>query len=104
MTTKNLVIVYFGPQIAQIYADFRPPIFAEKRHKNYTTRTTKKLVIVYFDPQIAQIYADFRPPIFADIRSSRIFKDSFLRVRKNKTNKGRIDKKYKKLFSKNFLK
>jgi hypothetical protein len=25
------VVVYFGPQIAQIYADFRPAIFAEIR-------------------------------------------------------------------------
>ncbi|MDR2441312.1 MAG: hypothetical protein LBE12_18280 [Planctomycetaceae bacterium] len=48
-------------------------------------------VIVYFGPQIAQIYADFRPvirpAIFAEIRSSRIFKDYFLRVGNNETNK-----------------
>jgi hypothetical protein len=65
---------------------------------------TRFNIIVYFCPQIAQIYADFRPPIFSEIRSSRIFKDYFLRVRKNDTNKGRIDKKDRKLFSKNILK
>ncbi|MDR2438522.1 MAG: hypothetical protein LBE12_03990 [Planctomycetaceae bacterium] len=57
---------------------------------------TKNIVIVYFGPQIAQIYADFRPAIFTDIRSLWIFEDSFLRVGNNETNKGRIDKKYKK--------
>jgi hypothetical protein len=62
------------------------------------------MVIIYFGPQIAQIYAEIRleirpairPAIFAEIRSSRIFKDYFLRVRNNETNKGRIDKKDKK--------
>ncbi|MDR2439666.1 MAG: hypothetical protein LBE12_09910 [Planctomycetaceae bacterium] len=56
-------------------------------------------VIVYFGPQI---YADLRRfsssdfrrySIFAEIRYSWIFKDYFLRVRNNETNKGRIDKK-----------
>jgi hypothetical protein len=77
------VIVYFRPQITQIYTDFRLQIT-----QIYTD----------FRSQITQIYTDFRSQIFTDIRSSWIFKDSFLRVGKNDTNKGRIDKKYKKLF------
>jgi hypothetical protein len=54
--------------------------------------------------RFTQIYADFRPAIFAEIRYSRIFRDSFWGVRNNETNKGRRNKKYKKLFSKPFLK
>jgi hypothetical protein len=38
---------------------------------------------------MTQIYADFHLPIFSEIRSSRIFKDYFLRVGNNGTNKGR---------------